>query len=248
MPSGVIANKLLARLFGGVTPDLVLDPETLARVREHADPIRRRFYLLTAPCVLAFGCGLGLLAYRLRSSVEGPAVNPVLDEGRALSAGCFIVAGLWLALALGGVLERGFLPRLLGFERSLWVRCYATTVGWRPGRHAVFAVVLAVPMFVFMLLGGWVVGVRVDENGIAYLRGPWRGSESYANVSSVELYEGVDAPVGVLMRSNLVVRFGGGGEWWYDPDSKRSAPTPADVGEYIAERSGKSVVKGRIRP
>lgn len=240
-------NRLLGRLFGGVTPDLLLDADSLASVRQRARPIRRRFYLWTAPLLLlAVGAmAVGLTA--LRAAMDGPATNAIVDDGPVVSFLCFVLGSFFVVLFPAGLIENRVLPRMLGFEQSLWVRYYASSTGWRPDRAIIAAAIIGVPAVVFMMWGGFVTGDRVDEGGISYLSGPWRSLEPYGQVAAVEVYDGVNAPVGVLMRPNLVVRFSGGGEWRYDPQ-RAAGPTPLDVGEYIAKRAGKTVAQGGLRP
>jgi hypothetical protein len=243
-----LINGLLKRLFGGVTPEILIDPETHAELKALARPARSRFYSITIPLWLL---GAGLLSWgaiALRLHLDGTPVNAILDERpRWVSLGlstCIVMGTLWMA----SMAEFWLLPRMLRWEPELWRRYYATEHGWLPRRQAIFLTILILPMAAFMGTASWNIGDRVDDNAIAFGDLPFtRRIEAYSNVTAIELYSSINAPLGNRGGENLLVRFTAGPPWTYGPDTGNWA-SARHVAEYIAAHSGKPVQRPGVRP
>lgn len=229
--------RFVRRWIGGVTPEMLLDPMTVARMRAELKPILWRFYPVLM--LVAFAAAL-LFAWPLiyaRMALDGPQANAVLD-GRSIVIPLTLVLGVLFAmLGVMALAEQTVPRRLVGWDRDLWTRYSATVDGWLPGRYIAFttgcAVVISVPMLYF----GWFFGDRVDDQGIAFMSGPAsRRVESYSRVARIDL---IRTTVGLNsnVREGLRVTFVDGSTWEYVPDPKH-VTRPDQVARFIAARAG----------
>jgi len=219
--------------FGGVTPDLLLAPEEVALLKGQAKRAKRGFYLVLLPVLGALGFGIAYGLIRLRSALDGSAVNPILNDRPMFVGVSFGILGAAAALFLGIAAERVVLRRLLGWSPDLANRYCATVHGWTARRQLVFCLVLWVPVVLLFALMGWNFGDRVDESGVAYATVPWvRHVQPYPSVTAVEMH----TPTGARGRTYLLVRFAGGNAWEYSLQG--SSATPGSVAAYIAQRTG----------
>jgi hypothetical protein len=248
MSAASIILEFVKRRYGGVTPAIRLESHECESLRVFAEPARRRFFLWLIPSWLACSALATYLLVEWRLHLDGPAVNAIVNQRpRYLSLGLGFVIILWLGW-LASFAELVLLPRLMGWERALWVRYHATTRNIMPAREAWLVSVSVIPFALVMTALMWNWGTRIDESGIAIEDLPFaRRVEPYPNVVAIELYQGVNAPVGVRMGENVLVRFANGETWAFGSDQSGWA-APRDVADYIAARANKPVQQLGIRP
>jgi hypothetical protein len=180
-------------------------------------------------------------------SLDGLAQNAVLNERPRLVIVGSIASSPFIVCLVGATCEPATLGRRLGV-RSDERRAYiATRTGWLPGRSFALMSILCIPMALFITWGTLVMGDRVDERGVT-CRDSWRRvTRRFDEVAAIEIYTAVDAPVGIMQRPNLLVRFKDASEWLYDPRGN-ALPTPDEVADYIAVRSGGAASRLGVRP
>lgn len=240
MATGLI--KLLGVKFGGATPEMFLPDDRFEELRSRAGS--SRILLIAFPIALAAAtAGLSWILLGL----EGPPQDAVLDMRArwvvmgALGSSIFLVALAVLPL------ESRLLQRRLDIDREEYRSYMVTKTGWRPRRYAALHLVPGILMSAFLLWGTVTMGDRVDERGMTHRQGWERVTRSFDEVAAIEVYTAVDAPIGILQRPNLVVRFRDDSQWRYLPEGS-ALPMPDEVARYVAERSGIVVSRLGVRP
>lgn len=237
----------IKRRFGGVTPELRLDPQTHGTLKAIAKPIRRRFYCWMVPAFSVVWSLLGWASAALLMHFDGQPRNAVLDE-RSRTVWMIVFPVLMVVIWLGSLAEFLVLPRMLRWDSELWKRYHATEHGWLPRRALICSTAVVLPFagFLFGLIASG--GDRVDETGIAFGEGPLaRRVEPYARVSAIELYSAMSTRQGVVQQPCLVVQFLSGTDWQYSPQPG-GWTAPSVVAGYIAARTGTPVTLLGVRP
>jgi hypothetical protein len=250
--AGSIINDWIKRRFGGVTSDLLLAPDDAATIKQQLKPAFRRFNILAGIlfAVLAAGIGGGLVWVRL--ALDGPSVNPILDE-RPRHVAIFLgMTGVVTSLIAVSFVEAWVKPRLAqraGVGYDLYRCYYATTHGWTASRAMVIALIFGLPMPVGFFSAGWLLGDQVDERAIAHAGFPSRRLDPLNTITAIELYQAANNGLrGVIARPSLVVRFATADAWVYSPDARSSLARPREVADYLAARTSVQIVYGNLRP
>lgn len=241
-------ERRLQRWIGGATKDFILDPQSLELMREHARPIRCRFYAIsfTIALIVALATTLLLIAARRKSQIA--PVNPVLDDRAGFSTFGLFVSVCILVLCLLSITEYFMLPRILRWTGSQYERYQASTSGWRPRRQMLIFVIPMLVVTPFLFAFSWNEGECIDEQGMAiHLRVFMRDVVPYSEVASVTTFDAVHAPIGTVNRRGVVVEFQAGEHWEYSPEGTGKPPA-FTVAQYISERSRVPISHNAFRP
>jgi hypothetical protein len=240
-------DKLLARLFGGVKDHHRLSPAEVQLAKPIVDQASRS---LERWLILGwFGIvGAVVGGKMLRDRLTGPAVNPIVDQREFWGWLSVVILAIVGTAVLGLVVRPILLKRRLAAHGPLF-NCYmATEDGWLPHRSAWFWGILTLPLGALGVLSLMGLGDCIDERGILALDGPIPRMRTYEQVTSIELYDQINAPVGLRTVPNMVVRFDDGTAFNYIPGRDRRLPSPSVVGAFISAHSGEPVQIGGVRP
>jgi hypothetical protein len=244
------AEKLVAKLFGGVKPHLLLTPSDLAA----AEPLVKDRSRGLWPWILFPWVGIvsvGFAAIYIRDQITGPSLNPALDDrgywgwmGLAMLA---IIAACFCFLVIRPLVLR----RRFGPDATVYDCFLATKEGWLPRRSALFFTALSLPIMIMSFITMLSLGACIDDRGMLVTHdqnGLVPHFYPYSEVTSIEQYDQMIAPRGHRHIPNLVVRFTNGRQYNYMPDKNQRIPPVMRLAQYISARANLPVTHGTLRP
>ncbi|MFG0259984.1 MAG: hypothetical protein ACF8LK_06485 [Phycisphaerales bacterium JB041] len=242
---GDAAFRFLGKFLGGVTPEMRLSPEVFEELDERA-----KGSLGAGGCLASLAAAslltVGLTMLRLR--VAGTAANPVLDSVGRVAPFASLLCAVIIVLVPGVWFEQLAQRRRLGVDEQTWIAYHATKHGWTPRRSLASMTVMGSILFAVGWVGAWNLPERVDEKGIMFSHNMLaQRLHTYDEVTAIEHFAAVDAPIGILQKPNIIVRFSDGSEWRYYPEPS-ARPVPREVAEYVSERAGVPIAELGIRP
>jgi hypothetical protein len=240
-------ERLLARLFGGVTPEITLTDDDMALLKPAVTAAQRSIIWRLVSCWIGLAALAGLVLF-LTMRLDGPTVDPIVDNRLFWRSMGVAVVGIGALGVVGLALRPLLVRRAMGQDAELFDRYMATRERWLPKRAMIFWSVLSTPMVLLGLAGVLWLGDRIDANGILGAEGLIPQRHSYDLVTSIELYSALVVPIGLRQVPNLLVRFRDGSRYSYMPDQDRRLARPDAVAAYISARAKMPVTVGAVRP
>lgn len=244
--SQLLANaisRFMGRRFGGVRPDMLLSDEEMEDLRPIYSKASKAVTTRLLPLLLVGTAAITYGAARLLLSREPSVGTPVLDQRTpAIWTSCALVSFFGMALVVAW-LETHMIRGRLDADYDRYV---ATKSGWLPRRKLCFVGGLAGLIVIVFSFYAVNFGERIDDGGIAYSKGIWaRVHRPFDQVTAVETYTSLQAPIGLIQRPSMRVRFADGSVFDYVPSGRRGVYA---IASHISDHSGVPVVAGAQRP
>lgn len=238
-------------LFRKLVParGLELDDEQFDRIDARARGYER-WELWGGMCI---GMATIALSTLLLAQLD-PWILPPVDQPVLNTRGWFrwFVPGAGVGLLISQPLVRAYRRHAWGDDLEAYRIHWETKKGYDPVRAERWLVVALVAFTAIFAAFCWNRGEIVDRNGIVFLVYPFTTVQrSFGEVKSVELFQALRAPIGVVDSPNLRVTFADGPELRIAAsrgDGPKGVKALARAAQYISEKSGVDIVHGTIRP
>lgn len=182
--------------------------------------------------------------------VEPRMTDPVWDPRSRFQGFGLLLIAIGLGMAASALVSRYYLRVRLGARLSLIGGFSAATRRRDPAFVTVACSLSGLMMAGMGLTATCLAGERIGQSGIQFAPHGFRAQTfDYADVQSVELFQSIDAPIGVVHSVNLQVIFRGGEVLRItDQRAARLAPQIVRTAEFVAGRSGVPLVRAETRP
>lgn len=228
---------------------LDLDDEQFDRIDARARGYQRKeLWLGVSVTAAAFGLSTFLLA-QLDPWILPPVEQPILNtRGWHRWVGAGMGAGVLISLPFVRAYRRDAWSDDLETYRIYW----ETKKGHDPVRTERYLLFASVAFTAVFAAFCWNRGEVVDRNGIVFSVNPLATvHRSFDEVKSVELYQALHAPFGLVDTPNLRVTFAGGPELRISAsggNGPKGVKSLSRTAQYISQRSGVPIRHGTVRP